>query len=87
MHLSPKGWLACSWEWKEPLDEALKDGTQNLRLQHHWKNRKGEWKSSWYSIDLTDIDNMKQTNEKSGVERQLAVFREAKLAEAAATQV
>ena len=40
-----------------------------------------------YSIDLADINDMKQKNEDSGVERQLAVFREAKLAASAATLV
>ena len=79
MTLGPKGWLACNPEWKAPLDEALKDGTLHLRLEHHYQNTRGQQKKTWYTIDLTDIDDMKQKNEDSGTERRLAVFREVKL--------
>ena len=47
VHLSPKGWLACSWEWNEPLNEALKDGTLNLKLSHDSQNAQGKWKKTW----------------------------------------
>ena len=87
MALGPTGWLACNPEWKAPLNAALKDGTLHLRLQHHYQNAKGKWKTTWYSIDLTDINDMKQKNEDSGTERQLAAFRQAKLVASALTLV
>ena len=83
MHWGPKGWQACNERWKEPLDEALKDGTLNLRLQHNWQTSRGNWNLTWYEIDFTDIDNMKQKNEDSGKERRLAVFRQKRLVESA----
>ena len=77
--IGAESWLACNPEWKAPLDAALKDGTLHLRLQHHYQNAKGKWKTTWYSIDSTDINDMKQKNEDSGTERRLAVFRQVKL--------
>ena len=87
MHLGPEGWLACNAEWKAPLDEALKEGALNLRLEHRWQNWKGNWRTTLYSIDLTDINDMKQKNEDSGTESQLSAFRQAKLVASALTLV
>ena len=84
MILGPKGWQAVNPEWKAHLDEALKEGTMHLRLEHHYQNAKGQHKRTWYTIDLTDINDMKQKNEDSGTERRLAVFRQVKLVASAA---
>ena len=74
-----KGWIECDPTWKAAIDAALKDGTLKLRLPHVYRNTWGEEVTSWYTIDLKDIDAVSQTNEASGTVREMALFRRMKL--------
>ena len=46
-----------------------------------FRNRRGEEVTSWYTIDLRDVNEISQTNNASGTRREMALFRKVRLIE------
>ena len=57
----------------------MQDGTKTLELQHFYNNKVGERVESWYTIDLSDINAITQTNKASGTTREMRFVRRVQL--------
>ena len=68
-------WIECGAEWVQPIYLALQDGTTTLRLPRVYRNKHGEEVTSWYAVDLTDINAISQQNESSGTRNERRLMR------------
>ena len=73
-------WQDVDEAWLPGLTQACEQGKPEIRLEHLYKNRRGETTHSWYTIDLRDHENVTQLNEASHKKRKMRAVCTSKLA-------